>query len=95
MLRILRWLLYAATMWVVAVYLLSNPRFWATLALVSERISYGAREAYNATKLREQERAGVTRTVIPIRGSEEPLPHHDDVIDAVSRFLARQRKDDA
>lgn len=51
----LTWVLMLLGVYAAVVYLFSRSRTWAMLALASERISYGARNAYNALKLREQE----------------------------------------
>ena len=87
--RALFWLLATFLVWECWVYIYSRPRFWAWLALASERTSYGARDLYNRTKREQLARSGANEAVV--QQSTEPLPDADNVIDAVMRFLKEKR----
>lgn len=88
--RVLLWLLGSVALWGVLVYALSRPRMWAALALFSERVSYGAREAYNITK--QTEIARQAHRNHEVKTSIEPLPDSDNVIDSIRYFLEEKRR---
>jgi len=86
--RVLAWAGVSLALWAAYVWLATRPRFWAGLALASERVSLGAREAYNLTKLAQQDRA---------RAWEEFNQQHrargraGDTITDIQEFLRRER----
>lgn len=54
--KAMTWALMLLGAYAAVVYILSRPRTWAVLALASEQVSYGARDAYAALiKRRQQE----------------------------------------
>lgn len=88
--RLLLGLLFAAAIWECWVYLYSRPRFWATLALASERVSYGARQAFNLTKHDQEERTRAWEEFNHQHRARERAGAGDTITD-IETFLRRQR----
>ena len=97
--RMLAWIGIPLALWVGYVWLASHPRFWAGVALTSERISLRAREAYNYTRLaqeRKWEKFNHAYRQSPIDGSPDwdsslrPLPAGNMITD-IEEYLRNKR----
>jgi len=86
--RVLFWLGASIAFWAAYVWLATRPRFWAALALASERVSYGAREAYNLPKRGQEERA---RAWEEFNQQLRARPHTGETITDIEEFLRRKR----
>lgn len=87
--RVLAWMGAALALWTVYVWMATQPRFWAGLALTSERVSYGARAAFNRTKQQESDRR--TRIWEKINHQLRARPHTGDTITDIEDFLRHHR----
>jgi len=98
--KMLTWTLGILAAYAATVYVLQKPKTWARIALVSERISLGAREAHTMLKRQEQETRAQSWEEM---ARQRPFPKigpgpdrkpigNDDVMDAV-RFAISWLKD--